>query len=112
METEKIQNYANHARFVPGYHVVLFGLIVLGLIGSCVNLYASLAVLSRATSSIEAKGVEKSAEEVRLARVFIRGARHRIVGQLKDMDRNLDPDVTAISETAYGALGYAFPYWE
>ena len=77
-----------------------------------IDLYASLAVLSRATFSIEAKGVEKSADEVRLARVFIRGARHRIVGQLKDMDRNLDPDVTAISETAYGALGYAFPYWE
>ncbi|MEP6768464.1 MAG: acyl-CoA dehydrogenase family protein [Acidobacteriota bacterium] len=77
-----------------------------------IDLYASLAVLSRATSSIEAKGVEKSAEEVRLARIFIRGARHRVVGQLKDMDRNLDPDVTAVSETAYGALGYAFPYWE
>ncbi|MEP6801034.1 MAG: acyl-CoA dehydrogenase family protein [Acidobacteriota bacterium] len=77
-----------------------------------IDLYASLAVLSRATSSVETKGAEKSAEEVRLARVFIRGARHRIVGQLKDMDRNLDPDVTAISETAYGALGYAFPYWE
>ncbi|MEO8191669.1 MAG: acyl-CoA dehydrogenase family protein, partial [Acidobacteriota bacterium] len=77
-----------------------------------IDLYASVAVLSRATSAIEAKGAEKSAEEVRLARVFIRGARHRIVGQLKDMDRNLDPDVTAISETAYGSLGYAFPYWE
>ncbi len=77
-----------------------------------IDLYASVAVLSRATSSIEAKGAEKSAEEVRLARVFIRGARHRIVGQLKDMDRNLDPDVTAISDTAYGSLGYAFPYWE
>ncbi|MDQ2869336.1 MAG: acyl-CoA dehydrogenase family protein [Acidobacteriota bacterium] len=77
-----------------------------------IDLYASVAVLSRATSSIEAKGAEKSAEEVRLARIFIRGARHRVVGQLKDMDRNLDPDVTAVSETAYGALGYAFPYWE
>ncbi len=77
-----------------------------------IDLYASVAVLSRATSSIEAKGAEKSAEEIRLARIFIRGARHRVVGQLKDMDRNLDPDVTAVSETAYGALGYAFPYWE
>ena len=77
-----------------------------------IDLYASIAVLSRATSSIEAKGAEKSAEEVRLARIFIRGARHRIVGQLKDMDRNRDADLTAVSETAYGALGYAFPYWE
>ena len=36
------QNYANHQRFVPMYHKVLFGLIVLTLIGSLVNLYQSL----------------------------------------------------------------------
>lgn len=35
MET---QNYANHRRFVPLFHFVLFGLIVLTLIGSAVNL--------------------------------------------------------------------------
>jgi hypothetical protein len=32
------QNYANHRRYVFLFHVVLFGLIVLTLIGSCVNL--------------------------------------------------------------------------
>jgi hypothetical protein len=36
------QSYARHAQYVPMYHVVLFGLLVLTLIGSCVNLYASL----------------------------------------------------------------------
>lgn len=36
------QYYANHTRFDPGYHVVLFLLIAAGLIGSCVNLYQSL----------------------------------------------------------------------
>jgi len=36
------QNYANHRRFVPMFHVVLFGAIVLTLIGSLVNLYKSL----------------------------------------------------------------------
>lgn len=36
------QTYANHAKFVPGYHAVLFGVLVLTLIGSCVNLYNSL----------------------------------------------------------------------
>jgi hypothetical protein len=41
MASEKTQNYANHARYVPGFHILLFGLIVLGLIGSCVNLYSS-----------------------------------------------------------------------
>ena len=41
MASETTQTYANHARFVPGYHILLFGLIVLGLIGSCVNVYSS-----------------------------------------------------------------------
>ena len=39
MET---QNYSNHRRFIPLFHVVLFGFIVLTLIGSLVNLYHSL----------------------------------------------------------------------
>ena len=36
------QNYANHRRFVPMYHYVLFGLIALTLIGAFVNLYHSI----------------------------------------------------------------------
>ena len=38
MET---QNYANHRQTVPMFHFVLFPLLVLTLIGSCVNLYDS-----------------------------------------------------------------------
>jgi len=37
----KEQNYANHTRYMFMFHVVLFGLLVLTLIGSCVNLYQS-----------------------------------------------------------------------
>jgi len=36
------QNYANHSRLVPMFHFVLFGILVLTLIGSAVNLYLSL----------------------------------------------------------------------
>ena len=36
------QNYANHRQLVPMFHFVLFPLIVLTLIGACVNLYESL----------------------------------------------------------------------
>ena len=36
------QNYANHRQYVPMYHVVAFGLIVLSLIGSVINLIKSL----------------------------------------------------------------------
>jgi hypothetical protein len=38
MET---QNYANHKQVVPAFHYILFPLLVLTLIGSCVNLYDS-----------------------------------------------------------------------
>jgi hypothetical protein len=36
------QNYANHRQFVFAFHVVLFGLVLLTLIGACVNLYQSM----------------------------------------------------------------------
>ncbi len=36
------QSYANHRRYVPMFHIVLFGIIVLTLVGSLVNLYKSL----------------------------------------------------------------------
>jgi len=35
------QNYSNHRRFVPLFHGVLFGILVLTLFGSVVNLYES-----------------------------------------------------------------------
>jgi len=35
------QNYAHHRQYVLGFHVILFGLLVLTFIGSCVNLYKS-----------------------------------------------------------------------
>ncbi len=76
-----------------------------------IDLYAGFAVLSRATAAIAARGAEKAAEEIRIARMFVRQARHRIVGNLKEMDHNRDGDLTAISDTAYAAEGYAFSYW-
>src|SRR4051812_30629368 len=36
------QNYSNHSQFVTIYHRVLFPILVLTLIGSCVNLAHSL----------------------------------------------------------------------
>ncbi len=77
-----------------------------------IDLYGSLAVLSRATAAIARSGAEKAEEEVRLAKAFVQGAKYRMVGALKEMDKNRDAQQTAISETAYAALGYAFPLWE
>ena len=41
------QSYGKHAKYVPMYHIVTFGLIVLTLIGSLVNLYHSIDDHSR-----------------------------------------------------------------
>ena len=35
------QNYKNHRRIVPMFHIALFGLLVVTLVGSFVNLYQS-----------------------------------------------------------------------
>jgi acyl-CoA dehydrogenase family protein 9 len=77
-----------------------------------IDLYGSLAVLSRATAAVRKRGSEKAAEEVRLAKAFVEGAKYRMVGHLKEMDKNRDAEQTAISETAYASLGYAFSLWE
>ncbi len=77
-----------------------------------IDLYASLAVLSRATAAIAKGGAEKAADEVRVAKAFVEGAKYRMVGHLKEMDKNRDAEQTAISETAYSSLGYAFSLWE
>jgi acyl-CoA dehydrogenase family protein 9 len=77
-----------------------------------IDLYASLAVLSRATAAVGASGAQKAADEVRIAKAFVQGAKYRIVGQLKELDKNRDATQTAISQTAYSSLGYDFDYWE
>jgi len=82
------------------------------LANAAIDLYGSLAVLSRATSAIRARGADGAADEVRLAKAFVEGAKYRMVGHLKEMDKNRDAEQTAISETAYSSLGYAFSYWE
>jgi hypothetical protein len=38
-QSMKEQSYKNHAKFVPMFHGVLFGLIVIAFVGSLVNLY-------------------------------------------------------------------------
>jgi L-asparagine transporter-like permease len=45
------QNYANHRRYVPIYHFILFPIIALTLIGSFVNLYQSWGDHQRQYSS-------------------------------------------------------------
>jgi acyl-CoA dehydrogenase family protein 9 len=116
------EQLANYARVTGGAVVTLlkkYGKGVLTkeyhherLANVAIDLYGSLAVISRATSALQKRGADRAAEEARLAKLFVGNAKRRIVGNLKDMDRNADADLTAVSETAYRDLGYAFSYWE
>jgi acyl-CoA dehydrogenase family member 9 len=76
-----------------------------------IDLYAQIAVLSRATSSIAKKGEEKAAGEVEMARWFCHEAKHRMVGNLKALERNRDGLTTAISDRVYEAGGYPYDVW-
>jgi hypothetical protein len=49
--SDKPQSYANHARIVPMYHYVTFGLLALTFIGACVNTYRSIGDSARIYSA-------------------------------------------------------------
>lgn len=76
-----------------------------------IDLYASTAVLSRVTASIGKKGEEATAAEASVARWFLNEARHRIVANMKALEKNRDRDATAVSDAVYEALGYPFELW-
>ena len=59
-----------------------------------IDLYAQIATLSRVTASIEKKGEEKAAGEIEIARWFGTEARHRMVANLKALDKNRDAECT------------------
>ena len=62
---------------------------------------------------------EKTAEEIRLARAFVLDAKYRIVGNLKELEKNRDRARAAVrdgernanAETALATGGYRFDYW-
>ena len=83
------------------------------------DLYVSLAVLSRASAAVRRLGGERAGEEIRVARSFVQAAKYRIVGELKEMEKNRDRERSAerdgnrnrIAETAYETPGYRFDFW-
>jgi acyl-CoA dehydrogenase family protein 9 len=76
-----------------------------------IDLYAQMATLSRVTASIAKKGEEKAKGEVMIARWFCNEARHRMVGNLKSLEKNRDADTTAIADLAYEAGGHPYDLW-
>jgi acyl-CoA dehydrogenase family protein 9 len=76
-----------------------------------IDLFAQIATLSRVTASIAKKGEEKAAGEIEIARWFCSQARHRMVANLKGLDKNRDVECTSISDRVYEAGGYPYDLW-
>jgi acyl-CoA dehydrogenase family protein 9 len=76
-----------------------------------IDLYALLATISRVTASIEKKGEEAAQKEVAVLRWFANAAQHRIVGNLKGLEKNRDRDAYTVSDAVYEAGGYPFDLW-
>jgi len=77
-----------------------------------IDLYAQIATLSRVTSSIQKRGEEKAQAEIDVTRWFCFQAKHRMVGNLKALEKNRDTEATAISNAVYAAGGYPFDLWQ
>ena len=74
------QNYQNHRRTVPMFHVVLFALLALTLIGSFVNLFQSLGDHQRLYSASLIVALTIAALIVMfLARIFALKAQDRAI---------------------------------
>ena len=63
------------------------------------------------TASIAKKGEEKAAGEIEIAQWFGSKARHRMVANLKALDKNRDAECTSISDRVYEAGGYPYDLW-
>jgi acyl-CoA dehydrogenase family member 9 len=73
------------------------------------DIYAQIAVLSRASSIFEEQGVEPSGQERYIAETFCTRAAARVQGRFKQIESNDDERMTAIAKLAYkrGEYGYA-----
>jgi hypothetical protein len=46
------QNYAHHSRYVKGYHFVLAGLLIIGVISSLVNIWIQISTKDRVMEAV------------------------------------------------------------
>jgi acyl-CoA dehydrogenase family member 9 len=72
-----------------------------------IDLYAMVATVARTTRLIEERGEEKTAQEVRLTRLFCRKARRRIAENFRRLNRNDDDLEVHIANSFYEEAGYS-----
>ncbi len=69
------------------------------------DLYAMIAAISRATTTIEERGAQAGSRDRLLCGLFCERAHRRVRGVLKAIDDNDDEDLKALAEAAYAADG-------
>jgi len=73
-----------------------------------IDLFAMFCVISRVTSSLESKGVEKCQMELAIAETFCMRASRRIRSNFKSIDNNEDETMKWIADKAYEITEYPF----
>ena len=76
-----------------------------------IDLYAQVATISRATAAIEKRGEEAAKKDLAVARWFCNASRHRIVANMKALEKNRDREAVEVSDACYEAGGYPFELW-
>ncbi|MCB0330997.1 MAG: acyl-CoA dehydrogenase family protein, partial [Bdellovibrionales bacterium] len=74
-----------------------------------IDLFTSLAVLSRTTHLIERDGEEKTRTEQKVARLFIQEAKRRMNQNLRRIEKNEDNIQREVADEIFGRGGY---YWD
>jgi acyl-CoA dehydrogenase family member 9 len=78
------------------------------LADAMIDMFVLTCVLSRVTASIEAKGVEGAAEEIKIAKVFAGQVRSRASSNFRKIDQNDDELIKDLADHAYEAEGYSW----
>ena len=73
-----------------------------------IDLWVLACVISRVTTAIESGGVEASAEEIGIVRIFARRVRDRARRNFRNIDDNDDESVKLLADAAFDRGGYGW----
>ena len=80
------------------------------LADSAMDLYFTVAALSRASAALQKK-TDKAADEAAYARLFAQTAKRRIAANLASLEENDDASLEAAAAKAVAGKGYSTPLW-
>lgn len=73
-----------------------------------IDVLVGLCVLSRVTSAIKAKGAAACENEIRIAEIFVHGAKRRISANFAGLDVNDDTQILSLADSMFAAGKFAW----